>query len=64
MKCNNCSVEAIQFEIKLEGAKNLSASQIVIDHLERREIEVIQKKDKLQMDEKALANFWTFVEIY
>ncbi|OHX51621.1 EAL domain-containing protein [Planococcus faecalis] len=60
MKCNNCSVEAIQFEIKLEGAKNLSASQIVIDHLERREIEVIQKKDKLQMDEKGAREFLDF----
>ncbi|EIM06206.1 hypothetical protein A1A1_12272 [Planococcus antarcticus DSM 14505] len=60
MECKNCSVEAIRFEIKLEGVKNLSASQIVIDHLERREIGVIQKKNKLQMDEKGavLTLFW------
>lgn len=60
MQCNSCSVAAIKFEIKLEGENNLSALQIVIDHLERREIEVINKGNKLQMDEIGAREFLDF----
>lgn len=60
MQCNNCSVAAIKFEIKLEGETNLSVLQIVIDHLKRREIEVVQKKNKLQVDEKGAREFLDF----
>lgn len=60
MECNNCSVTAIKFEIKLEGQTNLSALQIVIDHLERRKIEVIPKGNKLQVDEKGAREFMDF----
>lgn len=60
MECNSCTVAAIKFEIKLEGETNLSALQIVIDHLERREIEVSVKGNKLQMDEKGAREFLDF----
>lgn len=60
MECNSCTVAAIKFEIKLEGQKNLSALQIVIDHLERKEIEVAVKGNKLQMDEKGAREFLNF----
>ena len=60
MQCNSCTVAAIKFEIKLEGQTNLSALQIVIDHLERREIEVVHKGNKLQMDEKGAREFMDF----
>lgn len=63
MQCSSCAVGAIKFEIKLEGETNLSALQIVVDHLKRREIEVVQKRNKLQIDEKALENFSIFVAI-
>ncbi|KAA0956178.1 EAL domain-containing protein [Planococcus sp. ANT_H30] len=60
MQCNSCAVAAIKFEIKLEGETNLSALQIVVDHLNRREIEVVQKKNKLQIDEKGAREFLDF----
>lgn len=60
MQCNNCSVEDLQFEIKLEGTKNLSALQLIVDHLKRRDLEVTQKKSKLQMDEKGAREFLDF----
>lgn len=60
MQCNSCSVAALKFEIKLEGQMNLSALQIVIDHLQRREIEVAVKENKLQMDEKGAREFLDF----
>ena len=60
MECNSCAVTAIKFEIKLEGDKNLSALQIVIDHLERRGVEVNRKESKLQMDEKGAREFLDF----
>lgn len=60
MECNSCSVTAIKFEIKLEGDGNLSALQIVIDHLERRGVEFNRKGSKLQMDEKGAREFLDF----
>ncbi|ANU09465.1 diguanylate phosphodiesterase [Planococcus antarcticus DSM 14505] len=60
MQCNNCSVTAIKFEIKLEGKTNLSALQTVIDHLERRGIEISSRGDKLQMDEVGAREFLDF----
>ena len=60
MQCNSCSVAAIKFEIKLEGETNLSALQIIIDHLERREIEVDCKENKLKLDEKGAREFLDF----
>ncbi len=60
MSCNSCAVTAINFEIKLEGQKNLSALQFIIDHLERRKIEVIQKGNKLQLDEQGAREFLDF----
>ena len=60
MQCNSCSVAALKFENKLEGQMNLSALQIVIDHLQRREIEVAVKENKLQMDEKGAREFLDF----
>lgn len=60
MQCNSCSVAALKFEIKLEGQTNLSALQIVIDHLKRREIEIVVKGNKLQMDEKGAREFLDF----
>lgn len=60
MQCSSCAVGAIKFEIKLEGETNLSALQIVVDHLKRREIEVVQKRNKLQIDEKGAREFLDF----
>lgn len=60
MQCNNCTVAAIKFEIKLEGQTNLSALPMVIEHLKRREIDVVQKGNKLQIDEKGAREFLDF----
>lgn len=60
MQCNNCSVAAIKIEIQLEGETNLSAIEIITGHLERREIEVVRKESKLQLDEKGAREFLDF----
>ncbi|MGB6406226.1 MAG: EAL domain-containing protein [Planococcus donghaensis] len=60
MQCNSCTVAAIKFEIKLEGQTNLSALPMVIEHLKRREIDVVLKGNKLQIDEKGAREFLDF----
>ena len=60
MPCTSCAVDALKFEVKLEGQTNLAALQLVIDHLERREIHVVQRKNNLQLDEKGAREFVDF----
>lgn len=60
MECNNCTVASLKFEIRLEGELNSSVLEQVAEFLERREMAVVRKENKLQMDEKGAREFLDF----
>lgn len=60
MDCNNCSVADLKFDIKLEGDKNLSLIDKVVSHLERRNIEIVLKENRLLVKERGAQEFLDF----
>ncbi|HSJ39002.1 MAG TPA: EAL domain-containing protein [Planococcus sp. (in: firmicutes)] len=60
MECNNCSVAELRFDIKLEGDTNLSLMDKVVSHLERREMEITRKENRLLMKERGAQEFLDF----
>lgn len=62
MECNNCTVASLKFEIRLTGDANLSAIEQIVSHLKRRNMGVIQKQDRLQMDEAGAKEFLDFCQ--
>ncbi|MGO1058287.1 EAL domain-containing protein [Planococcus sp. FY231025] len=60
MECNNCTVASLKFEIRLEGELNSSVLEQVAEFLERRNIAVTRKENKLQMDEQGAREFLDF----
>ncbi len=60
MECNNCTVASLKFEIRLEGELNSSVLEQVAEFLERRDIAVVRKDNKLQMDEQGAREFLDF----
>lgn len=60
MECNNCTVASLKFEIRLEGDLNSSVLEQVAEFLERRDIAVIRKGNKLQMDEQGARELLDF----
>lgn len=62
MECNNCSVNELKFEIKVEGELNQSILPQVIDHLMRRDIEVKEKEQGIVIPESGAKEFMDFCE--
>ncbi|CEG21262.1 putative membrane protein YjcC [Planococcus massiliensis] len=62
MECNNCSVNELKFEIKVEGELNQSILPQVIEHLTRRNIEVKEKEQGLIIPESGAKEFMDFCE--
>lgn len=60
MECTNCAVVGLKFEIRLDGELNSSVLEQVAEFLERREMTVIRKVHKLQMDEQGAREFLDF----
>ncbi|MDN3449683.1 EAL domain-containing protein [Planococcus sp. APC 3906] len=60
MECNNCAVASLKFEIRLDGELNSSVLEQVAKFLERREMAVIRKENKLQIDEQGAREFLDF----
>lgn len=60
LECNNCTVASLKFEIRLLGELNTSAIEQIVSHLERRDIAIIHKNDRLQMDEAGAKEFLDF----
>lgn len=60
MECNNCSVAELRFDIKLEGEANLSLMDKVVSHLERRDMEITRKENRLLMKEQGAQEFLDF----
>lgn len=62
MECNNCSVNELKFEIKVEGELNQSILPQVIDYLMRRDIEVKEKEQGIVIPESGAKEFMDFCE--
>ncbi|UJF26863.1 EAL domain-containing protein [Planococcus sp. 107-1] len=62
MECNNCSVNELKYEIKVEGELNQSILPQVIDHLMRRDIEVKEKEQGIVIPESGAKEFMDFCE--
>ncbi|WP_033542353.1 EAL domain-containing protein [Planococcus sp. CAU13] len=60
MDCNNCSVAELKFDIKLEGDTNLSMMDNVVSHLERRDLEITKKDNRLLLKEAGAQEFLDF----
>jgi len=60
MECNSCLVEELRFEIMVEGDDNHSNILNVINHLERRKIEVQTKGNTIIMKESGVKEFFDF----
>ncbi|MFD1031645.1 EAL domain-containing protein [Metaplanococcus flavidus] len=60
MECNNCSVAELKFDIKLEGETNLSLMDMIVHHLQRRDMEITRKDNRLLMKEPGAQEFLDF----
>lgn len=60
MECNSCTVSELKFDIKLDGELNLSLIDKVISHLERRDMKITRKENRLLMNEPGAQEFLDF----
>lgn len=60
MQCKNCTVTELMFEVRLEGEVNQSILPAVVDHLQRRKFEIVQKDQILLMGEESVQDFVDF----
>ncbi|SDN88388.1 EAL domain, c-di-GMP-specific phosphodiesterase class I (or its enzymatically inactive variant) [Psychrobacillus sp. OK028] len=62
MECNNCQVNDLKFEFKVDGDFNTSLLDSVLKHLKRRNILVDTKENKFILSESDVRDFIDFCE--
>lgn len=60
MTCKRCSVHTVDYQVKFDGEKNSQMLPDVIDYLERREIEVFERKNILIIHENGVRELYHY----
>lgn len=62
MECNNCQVNELKFEFKVDGASNIALLDSVLEHLKRRNILVDTKENIFTVKESDVRDFIDFCQ--
>ena len=62
MECNNCQVNELKFEFKVEGDSNIPLLNSVLEHLKRRNILVDTKENMFVVKESDVRDFIDFCQ--
>src|SRR5690606_36421593 len=64
MSCKNCIVSELQFDILLEGEKNIAMMDMIVDHFNRRNLTIIKKNQLVKIKESGVKEFIDFSRDY
>ena len=62
MECNNCQVNELKFEFKVDGESNISMLDGILEHLKRRNILIDTKENTFMVKESDVKDFIDFCE--
>lgn len=62
MECNNCQVNELKFEFKVDGASNIALLDSVLEHLKRRNVLVDTKENIFTVKESDVRDFIDFCQ--
>lgn len=62
MECNNCQVNELKFEVKINGDSNIPLLNIVLEHLKRRNILVDTRENTFIIKELDVSDFIDFCQ--
>ncbi|WP_277584019.1 EAL domain-containing protein [Psychrobacillus antarcticus] len=62
MECNNCRVNELKFEVKVEGNSNIPMLEDILEHLKRRNILVEAKETTFVIKENDVRDFIDFCQ--
>lgn len=64
MSCKNCVISELQFDILLEGEKNIAMMDMIVDHFNRRNLTISKKEMLVTIQESGVKEFLDFSRDY